>query len=314
ANTNGCLGCPTAGAVGYTAYSGAVGVLGNNVAGGIGVQGNSTAGGIGVQGNSTNQGGATGPGVMGVSPTSYGVEGLTSTSMGVYGQNQATSNDGCLGCPTDGVIGFTSNAAYHGVHGNNTGGAGAIGVYGTGDYGVFGSGGTDGVYGTGTANGVVGQSSAGHGVYGASSTGYGVYCAGDGTYTGSWTKSSDRRFKRDIVPLVDALAKVLQLRGVSFSWRGEEFPQKNFHAKTQIGFIAQEVETVYPELVSTDPEGYESLDYTELTPILVEAIKEQQATIEAQRAELDCVTERVARLEALLAEFAKRVPDPMPSR
>jgi len=323
ANTNGCLGCPTAGAVGYTANASAFGVIGSNVAGGVGIQGNSTAGGggigvqgnsiaggVGVEGNSTNSGGATGPGVLGVSPASYGVEGLTSTVMGVYGKNQATNNDGCLGCQTDGVVGFTNNPSFHGVHGNNIGGSGGIGVWGTGDYGVFGGGGTHGVYGTGT----------GYGVYGTSSSGYGVYCNGSGGYTGSWSNLSDRRLKRDVATLADSLAKVLQLRGVSFAWRADEFPEKHFNTGQQIGFIAQEVEPILPEVVTTDPDGYRSLDYSKLTPILTEAIKEQQATIEAQRAELqrlsgemESTKDRFAKLEKLLATFEERLPAPAPA-
>ena len=262
--TSGCLGCPTAGAIGYTTDASLVGLLGNNVAGGVGIQGNSTNTATGV----------TGPGVLGVSPSGYGVEGLTSTSSGVYGENQATSNAGCLGCAVAGVNGYSTQPSYAAVWGNNAGGSGGIGVYGTGDYGVYGFG-----------------------------TTYSVYCNGNGGYTGSWNNLSDRRLKRDVVPLVDALDKVLQLRGVSFSWRREEFPQKRLNAGPQIGFIAQEVEEIYPELVFTDPEGYKSLDYSKLTPILTEAIKEQQAQIEELKAALADRDARQAEVETFAARL-----------
>ena len=52
------------------------------------------------------------------------------------------------------------------------------------------------------------------------------------------------------------------------------FKDKNFNDNKQVGLIAQEVEKIYPELVQTDNEGFKSIDYAKLTPILVEAIKE----------------------------------------
>ena len=72
---------------------------------------------------------------------------------------------------------------------------------------------------------------------------------------------------------------VMKLRGVNFYWKKEEFPQKGFTDEKQIGFIAQEMEKIYPELVITQPDGYKSVDYSKLTPVLVEAIKEQQKLI-----------------------------------
>jgi len=53
-----------------------------------------------------------------------------------------------------------------------------------------------------------------------------------------------------------------------------------FDKETQLGFIAQEFEKVIPELVRTDENGYKSIDYVKLTPVLVEAIREQQKQID----------------------------------
>jgi hypothetical protein len=282
--TDGCLGCFTAGAVGHTSDASLYGVLGNNVAGGVGIWG-----------ESTNPSGASGNGVQGTSTSGNGVAGYSGTGFGVYGQNQTTLNDGCVGCGTAGVIGFSPSASYAGVHGNNSAAPGGMGVYGTGDYGVFGSGGTHGVYGTGTT----------YGVYG-SSTGYGLYCNGNGGYTGSWAHLSDARLKQDVATLGEALDRVLTLRGVSFTWRRDEFPEKRLSPGPQIGFIAQEVEPVLPEVVTTGPDGFKAVDYSMLTPVLVEAIKEQQTIIEAQRARLDSLAERLDRLEQVLAAGASR--------
>ena len=97
---------------------------------------------------------------------------------------------------------------------------------------------------------------------------------GDGTVAraNSWSTFSDKRFKDKIQTLPNALQTTLALRGVSFNWRKNN--QKD------IGLIAQEVETILPEIVQTDTEGYKSVDYSRLVPLLIEALKEQQLQIQ----------------------------------
>ncbi len=90
-------------------------------------------------------------------------------------------------------------------------------------------------------------------------------------------KVSDVRFKKDIRPLENALENILKLRGVNYKWKVDEFPGKGFTEDGQIGFIAQELEEVYPGLVHTDSEGFKSVSYEKLTAVLVEAIKELKA-------------------------------------
>jgi hypothetical protein len=109
-------------------------------------------------------------------------------------------------------------------------------------------------------------------------------------------ETSDARLKTDIEPLTDALAKVQQVRGVTFAWNETA---ESFGADVgdqQIGLIAQELETVFPELVATADNGYKSVDYTKLTPVLIEAIKELKN-------ENDGKTERIDQLEAQMAEM-----------
>ena len=86
--------------------------------------------------------------------------------------------------------------------------------------------------------------------------------------------ASDRRFKQDVQTLPDALAHVRRLRGVSYTFRQADFPTRRFPAGPQLGVIAQELEQVYPELVSTDAQGYQAVNYAQLTPVLIEALKE----------------------------------------
>lgn len=81
--------------------------------------------------------------------------------------------------------------------------------------------------------------------------------------------------------LSGSLAKVLQLQGVSFEWL-----EPTMSSGTQFGFIAQQVEAVIPELVTTDDDGYKNIAYAELLAFLTEAIKEQQAQIDTLSQEL----------------------------
>jgi hypothetical protein len=94
---------------------------------------------------------------------------------------------------------------------------------------------------------------------------------------------SDVRYKKDITPIAGALDRVKTMRGVFFNWRTDEYPDRKLSADHQVGFIAQEVEEVFPELVSTMPDGFKSVDYSKVTPLLVEALKEQQKEIDELR-------------------------------
>ncbi len=93
--------------------------------------------------------------------------------------------------------------------------------------------------------------------------------------------SSDVRFKKDIHTLDNSLEDIMKLNGVSYKWKTDEFTKRGFTEDKQIGLIAQEVEDVLPELVKTERDGYKSVDYQSLSAVLVEAIKEQQKTIES---------------------------------
>jgi len=129
-------------------------------------------------------------------------------------------------------------------------------------------------------NGTVRVRSIGSGAY------FGVVNrTSDGTLT---TATSDIRLKENISTLAGSLAKVVSLRGVNFTWKSE--PEMG----NRIGFIAQEVEKVVPELVFTNPEdGYKGVNYAEMTAVLVEAIKEQQKVIEQLKAEVEELKSKV---------------------
>ncbi|OJJ20907.1 hypothetical protein BKI52_10020 [marine bacterium AO1-C] len=104
---------------------------------------------------------------------------------------------------------------------------------------------------------------------------------------GSVVHSSDIRFKRNIQPIAsNIIAKLNQLKASTYQWRTNEHKEQGFEEGTYIGFIAQEMKALYPELVSEDSEGYLSINYTGLIPIIVEANKQQQQRIEALEVQL----------------------------
>jgi hypothetical protein len=127
---------------------------------------------------------------------------------------------------------------------------------------------------------------------GATFSGY-VRLNGGGCYVGSWGACSDVRYKQNIKQIANALQKITAIRGVTFSWKRDEYPEKNFSDDTQIGFVAQELKEILPEAVFMDNDGFYAVDYSRLTPVLVEAVKEQQNSIQQ-------LESRVERLESLV--------------
>ena len=94
---------------------------------------------------------------------------------------------------------------------------------------------------------------------------------GNATLSGTLTELSDRRLKQNIFSIAGSLDKLVRLRGVNYKWN---HIKPHDTKALQTGFIAQEVESLFPELVIEDSEGYKSVNYTGLIPHLLEAIKE----------------------------------------
>lgn len=93
---------------------------------------------------------------------------------------------------------------------------------------------------------------------------------------------SDVRYKKEIKNLENQLDIIKKLSGKSYEFKIEEFKDHNFENKLQFGFIAQEIETVLPNIVNTDEKGFKSVNYIEVIPVLVEAIKELNTKVEKQ--------------------------------
>lgn len=127
------------------------------------------------------------------------------------------------------------------------------------------------------------------------SASYQLYVNGSAFSSGSWV-SSDKRYKKDIQTIDSALDKINTMNGVTYSFKQETINGIDFSkqkGEKQIGFIAQELEEVLPELVRKDEAGYYAVNYDGLVPVLVEAVKEQQEEITDLRARLE-------KLESLL--------------
>jgi hypothetical protein len=92
------------------------------------------------------------------------------------------------------------------------------------------------------------------------------------------TASSDARLKENIKPITGALELVNKLEGVLFNRIGQP--------REEIGVVAQQVETVVPQLVFTDEQGMKSVAYANAVALLIEAIKEQQLQIEELKGKL----------------------------
>lgn len=116
-------------------------------------------------------------------------------------------------------------------------------------------------------------------------------------HTGEISRLSDARLKHRIEDVEDALDTVRRLRGVQYEWdAAADGPRLD--DDRHLGFIAQEVEQVLPEAVDADTDGRLGTVDEAFTPLLVEAIKEQQSLIESQAARLAALEAHVDTLEA----------------
>ena len=117
-----------------------------------------------------------------------------------------------------------------------------------------------------------------------------------GTFTAAgdivaYGSPSDVSLKTNIKPLENSLDKIIKLQGVSFTWKENTDASKLTEIKDDLGFIAQEVEKVLPELVRKNKDnGLLSLRDKGIMPLLVEAIKEQQSQIEELKSIINGLT------------------------
>jgi hypothetical protein len=118
--------------------------------------------------------------------------------------------------------------------------------------------------------------------------------------------TSDIRFKKNLQPINQSLGKLMSLEGVSFEWKTDEYKDKGFREGRHYGVIAQKVEKVLPEVVSTGSDGTKAVAYTELIPVLIEAIKEQQKMINEQLTTVAGQKKEIDELKKTLATMQKQ--------
>ncbi|WP_408099058.1 tail fiber domain-containing protein [Peredibacter sp. HCB2-198] len=110
---------------------------------------------------------------------------------------------------------------------------------------------------------------------GTAAPSYKLHVNGSVAGVGAYNALSDRRYKKDFENISDALERVVKLNGFYYRWKQEENPEMQFGKGRDMGVIAQEVEKVFPEAVSTAKgSGIKSVAYSKLIAPLIEAVKE----------------------------------------
>jgi hypothetical protein len=217
---------------------------------------------------------------------------------------------------TDGII-STSRGGFgnHGVKGFAFGGTNYnVGVYGQAD--------SAGITGLGMLAISSNGRSSNYGIYadafGGGHQNWAGYFVGNVFTTGSYLPS-DEKLKRNIRTEESALQKIMQLRPVSYEYKTEEFKAMRLPENTQHGFVAQEVQKIFPEAVRevhqpifekgalTRTEEFTAVNYQSLIPILFKAIQEQQAQIETLQKELNELKGRKITKAAFMSDA---IPNP----
>lgn len=221
----------------------------------------------------------------------YGIAGqLSPTATGnaaVYGNNLRTSGgNGVLGAGYNGVVGQSAQAPGFGVYGSNTGVASgvdnAIGTYGIGYAGIYGQ--TSDV-----ATGWAGYFTADVGIDGS------LYVIGSGNFN-----ISDRRLKSNIKPIDNALNQILKVEPKTYlittnTKANIKEDKITENTREEYGVIAQEIEKIFPNMVKEkavfastgDETKYKAVNYVQLIPVLIQAIKELNDKVESLEKELN---------------------------
>ncbi|MEQ9364589.1 MAG: tail fiber domain-containing protein [Leptospirales bacterium] len=117
---------------------------------------------------------------------------------------------------------------------------------------------------------------------------------------------SDLRLKTDLQDIGATLPRIRAIRGMRFRWLDHE-KIRDRAGSTDIGMLAQEVEAVYPELVTVDSDGYRSVDYGKFGAVLLEGLKEADEKIESQAGRIDALEAEMRELRGKLTRILEKV-------
>lgn len=126
---------------------------------------------------------------------------------------------------------------------------------------------------------------------------------GQGYFSGGIFAPSDRNLKSSIKDYQNSLETIRQLRGVTYQYKSDAYPEYRFPAGEQVGFIAQEVMEVVPQAVKVDDNGLHAVNYDMIIPILVEGVKQLDAAETFANAQNLEQEGRIAELENEVAEL-----------
>jgi Chaperone of endosialidase len=112
--------------------------------------------------------------------------------------------------------------------------------------------------------------------------------------------SSDLRFKKDVTPFSPTLERFGRLKPVNYFWRASEFSDKRFGTRPSYGLIAQDVQQVFPDLVTTDEQGYLAVNYSKLPLLTIQAVNELKAENDALKVQNAALEARLSALEAAI--------------
>jgi hypothetical protein len=112
------------------------------------------------------------------------------------------------------------------------------------------------------------------------------------------TCSADARLRKDVQPYPAVLDKLVQLQPVSYNSSAEESPRRHLKAERTSGLIAQDVEKVFPEMISVNKNGFKQVNYGQLPYLMLQAIRELKA-------ENDSLREQVSELAQLRKEVER---------
>lgn len=138
-------------------------------------------------------------------------------------------------------------------------------------------------------NNILNITGAGNVGIGTTSPSYNLQVNGSVAGTSAYVNLSDSRLKKDVVAIEDGLDKVMSLRPVSFNWDKSANPKLNLDDRNHLGFLAQEVEQILPQVVSiaNDSMQTKAIAYSDVVPVLTAAIQEQQTEIEQLKSEIE---------------------------